>query len=485
MKEKWYKDKEKLFLVIVMILYIIWGSIIIYFHEPFRDEAQAWLIARDTNIIEMFSLSKSEGSPMLWHLLVNILTTLGLPYVSINIMHFILNVIAIYFLNKYAPFNKYIKIGITFSHMMAYQYLAIARSYVLIPLLLFIIASIYKKRHEKTLIYCILLLLLQNVCLYSIPIAIILFVIYIIEKIKLKQNNFKSTVIFIIVGVFMISSILLLINTDHSEQLYHTNFPTNFEELFEGVVKALRSISVIVLPFEVLIPVKGVTGLIILSLTTMSLWKDKKVLIIFLISTIIIGGIFAFLNLNITFRHSYIYVAIYLFCLWIKKESNNVKYTKVISQSLIIFAMAMQVILLISYSGVEIAYDFSNAVKIKEFIKEQGYEDYKIFTFHMPFASSILPYFPGKTAFTIEDYAEHTYVIWNKDFSGDKLIFKLNIDYMIQKAKNDYDGEVLFISNGEEGWITKCNKQLEQIYPLDEMNEVIEEEIYVYKLKNY
>lgn len=483
MKEKWYN--EKIYLVIVMTVYIILGSILIYFHEPFRDEAQAWLIARDTNIIEMFSLSKSEGSPMLWHCLVNILTTLGLPYISINIMHFILNIIAIYFLNKYAPFSKYIKVGITFSHMMAYQYLVLARSYVLVPLLLFMIAIIYKKRHEKTLIYCILLLLLQNACLYSIPIAITLFVTFVIEKIKLKQNDFKSIIIFIIVAVVMLGSILLLVNDNHNEQLYHTNLPTNFEELFEGAVKALRSISTVVLPFEVNIPLKGITGLIILLLTTISLWKDKKVLIIFLISTIVIGGIFAFLNLNITLRHSYVYVIIYLFCSWIKEENNEIKYIKSISQSFVIFAIAMQIVLLITYGGYEIAYDFSNAVKIKEFIKEQGYEDYKIFAFRMPFASSILPYFPDKRALAIEDFTEHTYVIWNKDFNNENLIFELDVYRMMYMARKDYNGKVLFISDDIDGWQEKYINQLEKIYPVNATKEVIEEELHLYKLKDY
>ena len=91
MAEKWYKDKEKLYLATLMILYTILGSIIVFTHEPFRDEAQAWLIARDTNVFEMFSLSKYEGSPMLWHFLLNILTSLNLPYISMHIFHFILN----------------------------------------------------------------------------------------------------------------------------------------------------------------------------------------------------------------------------------------------------------------------------------------------------------------------------------------------------------------------------------------------------------
>jgi len=49
MKE-WIKNNKK---IIVFILYAIFTFILIFFHENWRDEAQAWLLAKDCNIIEL------------------------------------------------------------------------------------------------------------------------------------------------------------------------------------------------------------------------------------------------------------------------------------------------------------------------------------------------------------------------------------------------------------------------------------------------
>lgn len=50
MNEYIIKNKK----IIIFALYMIITFGLIYFHENGRDEAQAWLIARDCNIFELF-----------------------------------------------------------------------------------------------------------------------------------------------------------------------------------------------------------------------------------------------------------------------------------------------------------------------------------------------------------------------------------------------------------------------------------------------
>ncbi len=50
MKE-WVKKNKK---GIIFALYAIITFVLIFFHENWRDEAQAWLIAKNCNIIELF-----------------------------------------------------------------------------------------------------------------------------------------------------------------------------------------------------------------------------------------------------------------------------------------------------------------------------------------------------------------------------------------------------------------------------------------------
>lgn len=48
--KKWINNKKDL---IIFGIYSIFTFSLIFFHENWRDEAQAWLLARDCNILEL------------------------------------------------------------------------------------------------------------------------------------------------------------------------------------------------------------------------------------------------------------------------------------------------------------------------------------------------------------------------------------------------------------------------------------------------
>ena len=66
--------------------YILYNLSFLICHENWRDEAQAWLLARDLSIPELIAQMSYEGHPCLWHLLLMPLAKLGLPYVSMNVL---------------------------------------------------------------------------------------------------------------------------------------------------------------------------------------------------------------------------------------------------------------------------------------------------------------------------------------------------------------------------------------------------------------
>ena len=57
-------------------------------HEMWRDELQAWLLARDSiSITELFQNLKYEGHPGLWHLLLYPLTRISKIHESMQLLH--------------------------------------------------------------------------------------------------------------------------------------------------------------------------------------------------------------------------------------------------------------------------------------------------------------------------------------------------------------------------------------------------------------
>jgi len=76
-------------------------------HEPWRDETQAWLMARDMDFFQLWSNAGTEGHPIGWHLLIKPLIWLGLPFTSLRIVNIVLVLLAAGIVLYKAPFRTW------------------------------------------------------------------------------------------------------------------------------------------------------------------------------------------------------------------------------------------------------------------------------------------------------------------------------------------------------------------------------------------
>ena len=80
----------------------------------------------------------------------------------------------IYIFLHHSPFPKIVKIFLPFSYFLFYQYGVIARNYVLVPILLFLIARIYQDKTKKIYQLTILACLLANSSIFATLVAMFL-----------------------------------------------------------------------------------------------------------------------------------------------------------------------------------------------------------------------------------------------------------------------------------------------------------------------
>ena len=68
--DKTSRFSDNRFALTLSTVFLIIGAVIAWHHEMWRDEMQAWLIARDApSVIELFKILKRyEGHPSVWHL---------------------------------------------------------------------------------------------------------------------------------------------------------------------------------------------------------------------------------------------------------------------------------------------------------------------------------------------------------------------------------------------------------------------------------
>jgi hypothetical protein len=166
---------------ITIASYAVVIAFAIPYHEPWVDEAQAWQLARSLPLVALFQkYIRYEGSPGLWHFLLWILNRAHVSYTG---MHWICGAIAtgavsVFVLNS--PFPRYLKFSLPFTYFLLFQYAVIARNYVLVPWLLFMIASRWKR---SPIVIALLLGLLANVALHTAVISGGLAIVYAIERI--------------------------------------------------------------------------------------------------------------------------------------------------------------------------------------------------------------------------------------------------------------------------------------------------------------
>ena len=180
MRISWIR-RNRWALLLAYLAYVGVLALTICYHEPWADEAQAWLIARDAGPVELFThVLRYEGSPGLWHLLLMGPAKAGLPYWTSHVLAGIIAAGGVFLLLRYSEIPLIPRLLLPFTFFLLYQYAVVARSYVLLPLLLGAIAIVYPDRDRRTLLFALLLCLLANANTHGMLIALALAAIYMV-----------------------------------------------------------------------------------------------------------------------------------------------------------------------------------------------------------------------------------------------------------------------------------------------------------------
>ena len=164
------------FSIAVTALFLVVGAVTASRHEMWRDEIQAWLLARDsTGPIDLFRHLKYEGHPGLWHLGLMPLTRLTWNPVIMQVFHLLIAGAAVYVFCARSPFTRLQKALFAFGYFTAYEYAILCRNYGLGMLLLFLFAAAYRDRATRPVRLSVVLFLLAHTSVHALIVAGALF----------------------------------------------------------------------------------------------------------------------------------------------------------------------------------------------------------------------------------------------------------------------------------------------------------------------
>ena len=140
-------------------------------HEPWADEAQSWLIARDNHsLIDLLRAVKYEGTLPTWHLLNKVFQLAGLDYAHLFVIPLIFSAIGVILL-FFTDAPLWAKVMLPFSFFVVYQNAVVARQYSMVFPAMMLIVILYKKRFEMPVRYHLALLLLALTSSYGVVIS--------------------------------------------------------------------------------------------------------------------------------------------------------------------------------------------------------------------------------------------------------------------------------------------------------------------------
>lgn len=419
---------KKILKIAIFILFIVLSLILGYYHEPWADEAQAWLIARDASVPEIiFSISRYEGSPSLWQLILKVLIVFGFPYKYYFLIPVFFTSIGIYIILFKLEISDGIKLLLPFTYFIAFEYGIKARNYCLLLPILSMIAYLYSKRREHTYLYNFFVLILAFVSLHGAIISGVLWIFEIMEILKQigekdGLKNYKKEIISTI--IISISYMFIIISLIPTGDVY-VNITADSLKVYSFFNKCIYYGITLLEAFclkDEYYKIMGIPTLIIVLGMFYCILKSNKYKAKFIL-LFVLELAFIFI-VRVTEHHIGLIFLLFLFATYLVKDGIDDKNKKML-RILLTIVLCVQVFWYAKTYVADIKMDFSAGKATAEYLSSLDYKNKNIYGTGY-YLTAILPYFDEN----IFDGPRggKTYYIWGK--SNDDWIWSSNHEFL-------------------------------------------------------
>ncbi|TAN28683.1 MAG: hypothetical protein EPN31_07810 [Castellaniella sp.] len=188
--------------LVVFVSFAAWIIVVGMHHEPWFDESQAWLLARDSSFYELLAERvRYEGTPGLWHILLWLAIRAGLPFDGFYLISVACALIGATLILWRAPFPAPLRMLLLASYFFSYQFSIVARSYALDLALVPALACVFPQRTKRPVAYGLLIGLLANSNAHSLCFASVLGVEWLWVLIRVHRTKAASWGLALAIGL--------------------------------------------------------------------------------------------------------------------------------------------------------------------------------------------------------------------------------------------------------------------------------------------
>lgn len=413
--------------ILFTVLYGIFTIILVFHHEIWADEAQVWMLAKSLSIPELFRHLVNEGHPSFFYLLMMPFAKLGLSAFVMQIACWLSMCVSVFLLLQFSPFNRFAKFSIITSAGFLYFFPVIARSYSILPLLVFSLAILYPKAKNHPYLYAVFLVLCANTHIIMYAFCGILTLFFLWENlIKNSDNEQKKKFFapFIIIFIGLLAVFLQLHGTTSSNavikidsaNILSSTVKVASEFFINAYDNQYPEIKSIMFPNFGMFAVLGSVILYISFFITLFV-KNKK-----LFTLASLGILFQIVIYVIGYNH-WIFVTrifcahlILMFCFWLLLKSGGLssKAKTVLNTSIGIFFL-LTMLNGLKYSVLELIHPYSGAKETAEYIEKNIDKQTSIIvTDNEPYSMAVVYYLDGKRDIhSVFNDKSIRYVVWD------------------------------------------------------------------------
>ncbi len=491
------QNKHLIYVLFVTVLFFLFNLYLLMQHESWLDEAQAWLIARDTDFFGLLEQVRYEGHPVLWFLFLMPFAKLGFPYEYIGLLSLTVVTVSVFLVLRYFPFGTVANTAVVLSSVFIYYYPVIARNYCLVLLLVVVLAILYKQRKQHPLRYAVSIAMLAQTHVLIFGFCLALFILHFIELTADKKISKKGLSYLGSVSIPILSFVFLIFELFGSvgANVTVSEFSAFGKITLDGILfSALTYFKHIMLRFF------GIDLNLFFSVMLFSVVLGAIVVVGFLfpksafITTFGVGFVFAvhiLIYQSFMMQKLIIAVLVIIFCLATVFYDRPLKYKKIpeinsqyIKKSASLAVLIISILSLGSLSSDIVAEQdriYARSDEIAEYVTQNLPSDSVIVCPTVGDGSAIAPYLTTQKLFSPSSEEFFTYLTWDQSLNVRLTAEQLSqtIDRHLSDYQNIY---ILFQPHGVVPSVDGYPGGLEVVETFSEDTIQGEPEIVLYKV---
>ena len=435
---------------LILSVFFLLSFIGILHHEIWLDEAQHFLLARDSrSLSELVYNCRFEGHPLLWNVLLFLVTRFTTQIFYMQLLHILISCITAFIICRF-NISLFEKIVIIFSYYLFFEYNIISRNYGLSGCLMFLLLYIFQNDQKALIRMALVIFFLANAHLFSLIISVAFVLTYILNKKDLLLKQERKVLIcatLIIITGWLLAAWSIIPPGDYTGRFmsYDTSGYFSGERILKTISVCLKGIFYIPdysapdhqfwnsLWYRALHLMPWVIFLLSLAsilIPLLILKRNKFAFTMFGIYLVLFLPLYFFLPLVHGIRYFGFLYLLFVFCFIIARS--QVKKTW-LTISLMIFTL--QFINGIYAYSMDLLYPFSEGKEMSEYLEKvkKGHEQVYILD---PTLRPAISVYTGEKYFGVENGQMLTFCRWN-DHLPDPVL-KLKLSHALNSDTDSY-----------------------------------------------